>query len=313
MKILFIGNTRIGDFILASGLLDHVLTQYPDARITLACGHSCIGLTRNIPRVDKIISMRKRKYNAHWLDVWREVIGVRWDLVVDLRNSGVSYAILSKKTLRLRRTSGVHKVEEAGAVFGLSPPPRPKMWIGEDERALARRLVPEGTPYIVFGPGASHLHKTWPAERFAELALRLTAPDGPAPGGRIVLLGSPNERPAAEPTLRSGPPEQRIDLMDKTDLLQAAAVIERAALYVGNDNGQMHLAAATGAPTLGLFGPTPAKLYGPWGKKCAVATTEVPYEELAPRVPECFVNPVCLMDSLSVDKVFNIASSMLRR
>lgn len=313
MRILFIGNTRIGDFILASGLLDHLLRTYPDARITLACGPSCVGLTRNIPRVDRVIPMRKRKHHRHWFDLWRGVVRTRWDLVVDLRKSGVSYALAARETARLRRSSGAHKVEEAGAILGLSPPPDPKVWIGDDDRVVARALVPDGAPYIVFGPGATHVHKTWPAERFAALATRLVAADGPLPGGRIVLLGAPNERPEADPTIRALPQANCIDLMDKADLLQAAAVIERAALYIGNDNGQMHLAAATGARTIGLFGPTPANLYGPWGARCRVVSTDTPYDELAPLLRESVEKNFCLMESLPVDKVLRAAREMLAR
>lgn len=313
MEILFIGNTRIGDFILASGLLDHLIRTYPQARITLACGPSCIGLTREIPQIARVIPMRKRKFHRHWFELWRDVVGTRWDMIVDMRKSGVAYGLWSRRTFRLKRTKSAHKVAEAASVLGLTPAPAPKIWIGEKDRAVARQLVPEGAPFIVFGPGATHRHKTWPSERFAELAIRLTAPDGPLPQARIVLLGAPNERPEAEPTLRALPADRVIDLMDKADLLQAAAVIERAALYVGNDNGQMHLAAAVGAPTLGLFGATPAQLYGPWGPHCAVVATDRPYAELAPLLDEAVEKKTCLMDSLPVTKVVDAARDLLAR
>ena len=55
--------------------------------------------------------------------------------------------------------------------------------------------------------------------------------------------------------------------MGKLDLPEVAAVLARAAIFIGNDSGLMHLAAAAGAPTLGLFGPTPSDEYGPAGPK----------------------------------------------
>ena len=58
-----------------------------------------------------------------------------------------------------------------------------------------------------------------------------------------------------------------IDLTGRLSLPEAAAVLRRAALFVGNDSGLMHLAAAAGAPTLGLFGPTNAAEYGPAGSR----------------------------------------------
>jgi ADP-heptose:LPS heptosyltransferase len=62
-----------------------------------------------------------------------------------------------------------------------------------------------------------------------------------------------------------------IDLVGRLSLPEVAACLARCALFIGNDSGLMHLAAATGAPTLGLFGPTPAEEYAPAG----VRATEV--------------------------------------
>ena len=56
-----------------------------------------------------------------------------------------------------------------------------------------------------------------------------------------------------------------IDLVGRTDLLTAAAVLRRCAMFIGNDTGLMHIAAAAGTPTLGLFGPSPVAQYAPWG------------------------------------------------
>ena len=74
-----------------------------------------------------------------------------------------------------------------------------------------------------------------------------------------------------------------VDLVGALTLPEAAACLERCALFVGNDSGLMHLAAAVGAPTLGLFGPTPASEYGPSGVQAgfvAAAERLVPIEEL---------------------------------
>jgi ADP-heptose:LPS heptosyltransferase len=69
----------------------------------------------------------------------------------------------------------------------------------------------------------------------------------------------------ATPVLTALP--QALDLVGKLDLPEVAAVLARAAMFIGNDSGLMHLAAAAGAPTLGLFGPTPSDEYGPAGPK----------------------------------------------
>lgn len=67
-----------------------------------------------------------------------------------------------------------------------------------------------------------------------------------------------------------------IDLVGRLELPEAAALLARCALFVGNDSGLMHLAAAAGTPTLGLFGPTPASEYGPIGPQARAVLAEGP-------------------------------------
>src|SRR5919108_642625 len=72
------------------------------------------------------------------------------------------------------------------------------------------------------------------------------------PDARLTVAAGPA---AAPRVVDSVPAARRIDLAEKLDLLTAAACLGRATLFVGNDSGLMHLAAAMGVPTLGLFGP----------------------------------------------------------
>ena len=304
MKVLLIGNTRIGDFILSSGIISHLVDTYPDLRLTIACGHLCVPLTQHIPRVDRVIAIHKKPLNRHWLELWREVRGTHWDLVVDLRNSIVSRLISKTKLYRLRSTNGnQHKVEEAAKVMKLAHVPAPKLWFGKEHRDFANEIIPDGTQVIGIGPGASHLFKRWPPEKFAELCKKLTAVNGKYPGAKIAVLGSSIERKPASPIFETLPTEQVIDLVTKTDLLKAAAIIEKCALYVGNDNGQMHMAAALGVKTVGLFGPTPTHLYRPWGRDCSFVCTDKPQTELKQLEKQIGRDASCLMETLSVEKV----------
>src|SRR5213079_2298023 len=111
-----------------------------------------------------------------------------------------------------------------------------------------------------------------------ELARRLTAADGLFPGARIAVMAAGHERAQAVPLLQAMPAARLIDLVGKLDLLTAGAVLRRAALFIGNDTGLMHIAAAAGAPTLGLFGPSPIEQYAPWGRCTEFVRTEVPSE-----------------------------------
>ena len=153
---------------------------------------------------------------------------------------------------------------------------------------------------LAIGPAANWRGKQWRAERFAELALRLTAPDGPLPGARIAVLAAAHERAQAEPVLTAIPPGRVIDLVGRTELLTAAAVLCRCALFIGNDTGLMHIAAASGVPTLGLFGPSPVEQYAPWGRCTAWVTTEMPRSAMFPPGFDHRTTDT-LMDSLSVE------------
>ncbi|HYI72449.1 MAG TPA: glycosyltransferase family 9 protein [Skermanella sp.] len=309
MRILFIGNSRIGDFILSSGLLAHLIDSHRDARITVVCGKIIVPLLAHTPNIERVIVLEKRKHHRHWLDLWLMTVGTRWDLVIDLRNSAVSRLLRAGQVRRVERVRGkrLHRVEEIGRVLRLDPPPDPRLWPGDADRAAAAELIPDGPPVLALGPGSTHEHKRWPSERFAELAVRLTGPDGILPGGRVAVIGSPAERAQAEPVLAAIDPARRIDLMSNTPLLTAAACLQRCALYIGNDGGQMHLSAAAGVPTLGLFGPTPAHHYRPWGERSDYVQAPEPFEGLEARIPEAMKAGLSLMTGITVDAVESAA------
>ena len=75
MKILFITATRIGDAVLTTGLLDHLIKTYPDARVTVAAGPVAAPLFAATPGVERVLPMEKRRYGGHWLALWSEAIG----------------------------------------------------------------------------------------------------------------------------------------------------------------------------------------------------------------------------------------------
>jgi ADP-heptose:LPS heptosyltransferase len=167
---------------------------------------------------------------------------------------------------------------------------------------MAGALISPGVPVLAIGPAANWPAKKWRAERFAELASRLTAAGGPLPGSRVAVLAAAHERELAEPLLAALPPGRRIDLVGRVDLLTAAAVLRRCAMFIGNDTGLMHIAAASGTPTLGLFGPSPVAQYAPWGRRTAwVRSADPPEAMFGPGFDHRTTGT--LMDGLSVDAV----------
>jgi ADP-heptose:LPS heptosyltransferase len=267
VRILFITSTRIGDAVLSTGLLDHLLRAHPGAEVTVACGPAAEGLFARMPNRARTIVMTKRGLARHWFALWRATVGTRWDLVVDLRGSAVAWTVRARRRAIKKggRRPG-HRLLHIAETLGLTPAPRPVAWFGAEDAARVAAWLPAG-PFLALGPTANVRMKVWPPERFVQLAQALTGPDGPLPGAPVVVLGGPGpvEAEMAAPLLAALP--CAVDLVGRLSLPEAAAVLARAALYVGNDSGLMHLAAATGAPTLGLFGPTQAAEYAPVGPR----------------------------------------------
>ncbi len=316
MKILFVTSNRIGDAVLSTGILDHLITAFPHARITLACGPPAAPLFAEAPNVERIMEMEKRSMARHWLALWSTTVGRVWDMVVDLRASALAWLVVAKDRRVLRKTDAlVHRLRLLSDVLGLKDVAPPRIWSSPAYSAMAEELVPaggqEGGPVLAVGPTANWGGKQWPAESFAQLIAVMTADGGKLANARVAIFGAANERAAAAPVIDSVPADRCIDLVGRVDLLTAHACIERCRLYIGNDSGLMHLAAASGTPTLGLFGPSRDEHYAPWGEHTAVVRTPESYEKIFYSPGYDFGSQRSLMTSLSVDRVAAAADELL--
>lgn len=267
-KILFITSNRLGDAVLSTGLLNHILTDRPDARVTIACGPLPASLFEGYPALDRVIPFKKEKNHKHWFKLWRQVVGTKWDVVIDLRNSMVSRLVFARERYIFgpHIDGSLHKVQQAALTMKLSSVPSPHLWYTKTQMDNARAFIPDGGPVLGIGPTANWAGKTWPADRFIDLIEILTGPNGILPNARVAVFAAPGEEAQALPVFLSIPPDRRIDLIAKANPGTAAAALSRCTLYVGHDSGLMHCAAAAGTPTVGLFGPSWPHLYGPWGR-----------------------------------------------
>jgi len=314
MRLLFVTSNRLGDAVLSTGLLAHLIESHPGVRVTVAAGPIALPLFQAVPGLEDLIALPKRPWKLHWLELWQRTVGKRWDLVVDLRRSMIPWTVRRARAYVLPRDDKrLHRVVMIASILGLErTPPPPRVWLAPAHEELARDLVPQdGT--LAIGPTANWAGKIWPAERFAELAERLTRPGAVLAGRPIAVFGAGNERMLAEPVLERLQGRPVLDLVGQTDLLTAAACLRRCALYVGSDSGLMHLAAAAGTPTLGLFGPSWPELYAPWGTCTAVARTDETFAELAARPGYDPRTTGSLMGGLPVERAEAAAVDLLQR
>jgi len=293
VRILFISANRIGDAVITCGILDSLIREHPGCRITIACGPAAAGVYARMPNLERTIIFQKHKNDSHWPKLWRQVAFTLWDLVVDIRGSALAYLIPARRRV-VRRPRPGRMFEQHAAMLGISPPPLPRVWTAPEDRAKAAALLPAGRPVIGFGATANWAPKVWPADRFAALFHRLADRELPHAVAAVFAGTGEAERLMAAPLLELLP--GAVDLRGTLTIPEAAACIQRCALYVGNDSGLMHLAAASGAPTIGLCGTTidRADEMAPAGLHAAWARSDLPS-----------------MDALSVDDVYGACLRML--
>jgi ADP-heptose:LPS heptosyltransferase len=131
-------------------------------------------------------------------------------------------------------------------------------------------------------------------------------------GAAILVSAAEHERPVAGPVLDAFDGQQTIDMIG-ADLPSTAAALASCRLYIGNDSGLMHMAAAVGTPTLGLFGPTDDRRYRPWGEQCDFVRAPQDWRELIAAVDSGAVPGDRLMDGVTVEMVQEAAEALLAR
>jgi ADP-heptose:LPS heptosyltransferase len=310
--ILFITQSRIGDAVLSSGLLKSLCEEVENARFTIVASPLTAPLFAEVPGLERLIAMDKKRAGGHWFDLWRKVRLRRWGLVVDLRGSPMAAALRPQRRAVHRRSDApVHKVIEAARLLKMEEtPPAPFLFTSEAIEAHAQALTGGAGPILAIAPTTNWVGKAWPAERFARAARELLGPGGPLAGGRLMVVGGPADRREATPVLAAVPRDRVIDLVGREDLLVIYAALRRARLFIGGDSGLMHMAAAAGAPTLGLFGPSDERLYAPWGEKARMVRGSRAFEDFKRQDPR-LDQAICHMMDLRVETVIRAARDLI--
>ena len=130
-------------------------------------------------------------------------------------------------------------------------------------------MIDTKKPLIAVHPGSSNPAKMWPADMYAGLIKRVKM----ELGCEIAVLGSEEEKLIAESVIGAAGIKAH-DLTGKFDLKELAAFIGKCGLFIGNDTGPMHMAAALGIPVIAIFGRNipgvSPRRWGPWGENNVV-------------------------------------------
>ena len=292
-NILVIDFGQLGDVVMSLPALRAVREKFPRAQITIAVGKPAAEIVRMSGYADATIEVDRVALRDGFkplsvlkvFQVAKDVRRRQFDFVVDLHSfaetnllgffSGASKRLFSRRRGRSldflanfkpsppvdKNDPQRHLIDRYLDVLlplGISDAPCiPKLVTrSDDDRAvdmLLRKAKAEtGAPLVGLFPGAGHPGRRWPVERFAQLADFLIRNDGIRP---IIFLG-PEERHLIS-QMRALFPSPCV-ILDRLSLSQLAAAQARLAVFVSNDTGPVHIAAAVGAPVVVLIDlPTP--------------------------------------------------------
>jgi heptosyltransferase-3 len=289
-SILVIVTRRIGDVLLTTPLIRSLKQAWPTASVEVLVFRGTEGVLAGNSDIGKVIAVPAGESLG---ETWKQISPLRrqYDLALSTlpsdrptvyawlagrRRIGVTAAgakhvwkrILMNATVPFENRSVHTVIQNLWLADALGLPRRFEMpfnWLPEDE-SVVEALVPEysTTRYAVMHIYPKFTYKMWAPEQWCALADELSRQ-----GLRIVLSGSKAPRELDYVArLAASMSAAPLNLAGKLDFRQLALLLSKATLYIGPDTVTTHLAAAVGAPTVALFGPSNPVKWGPWPQGC---------------------------------------------
>jgi heptosyltransferase-2 len=335
-NILIRSTNWIGDAVMTLPAVAAVRNTFPRARITILAKPWVAELFELYPDIDEIMSFQSPGIHDGLSGKWRiarEIRKKQFDAVILLQNA-IEAAIIAflagipvragynsdgrglLLTHSVQRTKAIREVHQtdyylemvkalgcrpAGMEFHLRCGQKYDLLA---ETMLRRHGLAESRLLVGMAPGAAYgPAKKWFPERFASVADKLVD----AFSAQIVLFGSSGDNDTAA-KVQTQATYPMADLTGKTSLKEAMSLMTRCRLFISNDSGLMHVAAALGVPTVAVFGSTNPATTSPPGRKNIIIHKDVACSPCLR--PDCPTDFKC-MDLIGVDDVYEAAVRML--
>lgn len=301
-RVCIIKPSSLGDVVHAFPTLQALRSLWPEAHFSWVIAPGLRELVEGHPLIDEVIPFHRgavRQGFKGWAQLGRFFLDLkrrRFDVAIDLQGllrsglmtgatraparigpgdarEGARHFYTHPIAVDPSRAHAVDRLLGIAEALGadISSPGFP-LALGDEDRAWAEeRMGGLPRPRIAFNLGARWETKRWSPEHFAELAARAARE-----GAGIVAVGAPEDRPLVDRFLALLPAGTPVaDFCGKTGLRKLAGVSAAVDLFVSNDTGPLHLAAATGTPVLGIYTCTDAGKTGPYGPRAETASTSV--------------------------------------
>jgi lipopolysaccharide heptosyltransferase I len=341
-RVCLIKPSALGDIVQTLPVLSMLRQRWPQAHLAWVANRSLAGLLEGHPDLDEVLPFDRsgtvwRKALAA-RDLAHRLRRGGFDLALDFQGllrsglmalatraprrvgfsdarEGAAWTYTDRVHIETRQIPALERYRRLAAALGCSgEPPSARLGLREEHhRFAAERLEGLPRPRLAIHPGAQWQTKRWPPEYFAAVAHRAQH----ELGAGIILVGGPGEGPLCRQVLghvaRHRIPKLAdsatgaINLAEQTSLLELAAVISTADVFLSGDTGPMHLAAAVGTPVVSLFTCTSPLRAGPRGNEARIVAAQVPcaasYLKRCPAM-------VCL-DQLTPDRVWPVLRATL--
>lgn len=339
-RVLLVRLRSIGDTVLATPSLFALKRFLPHATVDILLEDWVAPVLEGHPHVDRVITVEKGS-TASRARVARQLRSNRYDVVYNLhggttatlltRATGAKYRVgletyqyarlhnlLSPSPASVWAREKTHSVEQQLALLGWTGIPvsdLPKTHLAVTARAAATisgRIQMAGLlnrPFVVLHPAAAFATKQWSAENFARVAHELAAQDL-----SVVVITTPAQTDTVEKIQhRSSVP---VASMSDLSLPEVTALLARARLFVGNDSGIAHMAAAVETPVVVIFGSSNTTHWRPWASGAPGSPAEIVLEEMDCQpchgyYCEKFDEPECIK-RVPVDRVMAAIERVLR-
>ncbi|GMT42421.1 MAG: putative lipopolysaccharide heptosyltransferase III [bacterium] len=294
-KILVLRYRSIGDIILSFPTFEALKTTFPRARVDMVVDDALTDICYAHPYVDYIIMHERKKWDKkHKSSLGRELSFImkirkqKYDMVVDLHCgprsslltllSGARYRlgnnarIRNKFTYNLKSRTKPRSPHSVDVMMNIISPLRPKMpgrkslflHFRDNDRSYVKKFlerydISEKDTVVLVHPGARLDYKRLPAQKMGEVVKWMTT----ELGVKVIYAGSDRDLSMiADIVSYSGGPGL---MATNLSLGQLAALIKSCGLFLGNDSGPMHMAAALSVPIVAFFGPSDPEVWSPWG------------------------------------------------
>ena len=268
-KILFIGLSCVGDVVMTSTVIKTLQKKFPQATIDFVADKRSSNLYERFPSLGKIVIKNKDNFLRGTPRLIKELWKTKYDIIVDVRTDGLAYLLRGKKkyTKLFSSAYGEHAVEDLmGVIFSLhknNSIPETTIWLSEQERKKTQEklsLFDQKDRLLAICVGDIRRPvKCWSGEQFIKL---LNNQNSKFTG--VIFLGGDLDAERTEEVAK------KINLpyinTISCSLLETAAFLEKAIIYIGPDSGVGHIASAVKTPVISFFSVDRPERCRPWGK-----------------------------------------------